>query len=57
METKGAFGRRLCFLVPGETEQIVGRERRGRVSQLLGAADGALIRAAASTQPLAAFMP
>jgi hypothetical protein len=33
-------------------EQIVGRERRERVSQLHGAAKGALIRAAASTQPL-----
>jgi len=32
METKGAFGRRLCFIIPGETEQIVGRERRERVS-------------------------
>jgi hypothetical protein len=27
METKGAFGRRLCFLIPGETEQLVAGER------------------------------
>jgi hypothetical protein len=33
-------------------EQIVGRERRGRVSQLTWCGEGALNRAAASTQTL-----
>jgi hypothetical protein len=35
--------------------KIVGRERRERVSQLAWWAEGALIRAAASTQPLGRF--
>jgi hypothetical protein len=38
----------------GVGEQIVGRERRQRVSQ--GAAEGALIRAAASTQTLDPYL-
>jgi hypothetical protein len=36
-------------------EQIVGRERRERFSQLAWCSEGALVRAAASTQPLYAL--
>ena len=42
-------------LIPGATQQIVGRERRERVSQLTWFGGGALIRAAASTQSLDCF--
>jgi len=38
-------------------QQIVGRERRERLSQLVGAAKGALIRAAASTQTFGGAKP
>jgi len=43
-------------LVNDVVEQIVGRERRERVSQLACAAKGALIRAAASSPPLGGFL-
>ena len=38
------------FINPNAVEQIVGRERRERLSQLAWCGEGALIRAAASTQ-------
>jgi hypothetical protein len=50
-----ALGRRGQALLGNvAAQQIVGRERRERVSQLLGAAQSALIRAAASTQTFGA---
>ena len=36
--------------------RTIGRERRERVSQLTWCGEGALIRAAASTQPLCGFL-
>jgi len=38
--------------VPRPAQEIIGRERRERVRNWLGAAQGALIRAAALTQTL-----
>src|SRR5205814_9812096 len=53
--TLGSRGYTVCKLAAlpwNAAQQIVGRERRQRLSQLACAAKGALIRAAASTQPL-----